>query len=464
MKNINIVDTTLCCNTATLSFKEKLEIARQLEKLNVDTIELPVISNKKADTLLVRTISSFVKNSKLSVAAGMTTEGIEDAATALSGAERPRIRVELPVSPMGMEYTCHLKAPKMLAHIGEMVAAAKEKCQDVEFCALDATRAENKILVEAINVAIQSGATAISVCDSTGEIMPDEFAKFVENLAKDVPELEKVELGVVCDDKNGMANSSAILAAKTLVNSVKTSTCGNVTSLSVFANIVKNCGKNCDLSISIKHTELNRIIKQILRVIGKGNEISDNVEIRMAEENVFLDKSDDISAVIAATQSLGYDLSEEDSEKVFEEFKRVSAKKEKVGAKELDAIVASVALQVPPTYKLLSYVVNSGNIITASAQLKLKKADGEEIEGISFGDGPIDAAYRCIVQVIGSHYELDDFQIQSVTEGREAVGAAVVRLREGGKLYSGSGISTDIIGASIRAYLGAVNKIVYEEV
>ncbi len=158
---------------------------------------------------------------------------------------------------------------------------------------------------------------------------------------------------------------------------------------------------------------------------------------------------------------LGYDLSEEDESKVYEEFKRVAEKKN-VGAKELDAIVASVALQVPPTYKLVSYTINSGNLMAASAQIKLEKS-GVEMDGISMGDGPIDASFRTIEQIIGRHYELDDFQIQAVTEGREAMGSAVVKLREGGKVYSGNGISTDILGASIRAYINALNKIVYEE-
>ncbi|MCR5207517.1 MAG: 2-isopropylmalate synthase, partial [Eubacterium sp.] len=138
------------------------------------------------------------------------------------------------------------------------------------------------------------------------------------------------------------------------------------------------------------------------------------------------------------------------------------SKKKTVGAKELDAIVASAALQVPSAYKLVSYIINNGNIITASAHIVLEK-DGETLESIQLGDGPIDASFIAIDSIIGSHYELDDFQIQAVTEGKEAMGSAVVKLRSGGKLYSGNGISTDIIGASIRAYLNAINKIVYEE-
>ena len=154
-------------------------------------------------------------------------------------------------------------------------------------------------------------------------------------------------------------------------------------------------------------------------------------------------------------------MSEEDYAKVYDEFKRVAAKKS-VGSKELEAIVASTALQVAPTYKLISYVINNGNIISASAQITLEK-DGKEIAGIAIGDGPVDASFRAVEQIIGHHFELDDFQIQSVTEGREAVGSAIVRLRHDGKLYSGNGISTDIIGSSIRAYINAVNKIVHEE-
>ena len=121
-----------------------------------------------------------------------------------------------------------------------------------------------------------------------------------------------------------------------------------------------------------------------------------------------------------------------------------------------------MALQVPATYKLVSYVINSGNILPASAQITLEK-DGESLQGISIGDGPVNSAFLSIEQIIGSHFELDDFKIKSVTEGKEAMGQAIVRLRQNGKLYSGNGISTDIIEASIKAYLNAVNKIVYEE-
>ncbi|MBO4733427.1 MAG: 2-isopropylmalate synthase, partial [Clostridia bacterium] len=156
-----------------------------------------------------------------------------------------------------------------------------------------------------------------------------------------------------------------------------------------------------------------------------------------------------------------YDLSKEDSEKVFSDFKRIADKKS-VSQKEFEAIIASTALQVEPTYTLDQYSIQSGNIMTSSAQINLIK-DGVTLTGISVGDGPIDAAFRTIEQITGRHFELDDFQIQAITEGHEATGSAIVKLRSGGKLYSGKGLSTDIIGASIRAYIIALNKILYEE-
>lgn len=177
---------------------------------------------------------------------------------------------------------------------------------------------------------------------------------------------------------------------------------------------------------------------------------------------ITLSAHDDRAAVVKAVEKLGYDLCEEDAAKVFEAFISITAKKETISAHELDAIVASEAMQVPPTYRLDNFVINCGNIISASAHMRLQKG-GDMLEGIGLGDGPIDAAFHTVEQIIGRHYELDDFQIRAVTEGREAMGEAIVRLRSGGKLYSGRGISTDIVGSSIQAYLSALNKIAYEE-
>lgn len=459
MKHIYVYDTTLCREDSTFSFKEKLEIARQLERLCADVIELPEIMNEKADTLLVKTVGSFVKKSTISVAAGKTPGSITLAAAALTGAAHPRIRIELPVSPVGMEYTCHLKPQKMLAYISSAVSSAKELCADVEFCAVDATRAEKDFLAAAIRSAVEAGANEVSVCDSAAEMLPDDFAAFTEEIvgAAGVP------VGVRCSDRNGLAVAGSVLAVKHGVSFVKVSAGGDTASLETFSSLINNCGNGYGFETGIRYTELHRTVKQIKWVTDNSNSLKTAVAPSpAADTQLRLDEKDGREAVAAAVKSLGYELSDEDNDKVFEEFLRVAVKKT-VGAKELEAIVASTALQVPMAYKLESYVVNNGNIISSSAQLTLVR-DGKSVRGISMGDGPLDAAFRAIEQIIGRHFELDDLQIQSVTEGKEAVGSAIVKLRGNGKLYSGQGISTDIIGAGIRAYIGAVNKIIYEEV
>lgn len=459
MKKIFIADKTLCREENMFSFKEKLEISRQLEKLNVDVIEIPAIENVKADVLMVKTISSFVKNSVISVSCGMSVEGVDNAASALSSAKKPRIRVELPVSKVGIEYICHRKKPKMLELVEELVTAAKEKCDDVEFCAVDATRAEEEFLKNIIEIAVKCGANVITVCDSAAEMMPNDFAAFVEKISGYID--NDVNFGVSVSNKNGLASADAILSVEKCADIVKTCVGGEDIPLDTFANIIKNCGNSYGFSTNIKYTEINRIINQINWIATKSKSEKSAVVVSADENEIKLNANDDRATVITAVAKLGYDLSEDDSAKVYEEFLRVAAKKS-VGSKELEAIVASVALQVEPTYKLVSYVINNGNIIPASAQIRVAKGD-TVIDGVCIGDGPIDAAFLAIEQIIGHHYELDDFQIQSVTEGKEAMGSALVKLRSGGKLYSGNGISTDIIGASIRAYINAVNKIVYEE-
>ncbi len=461
---MKIADRTLCRENCTFSFKEKIEICRQLDRLRVDIIELPAVENAKTDVLLGRTVSSFISESTLSVGAGMTSESLGLAIQAVSVAKSPRIRVEVPVSPVGMEYTAHKKAPKLLEWVTETVTAARAAVADVEFCALDATRAEPTFLASVLKAALAAGATALSVADSTGEMMPDAFAAFVSETmaAVDCP------VGVLCDDRNALGAAASVLAAHAGADCVKTRVADRATdtsavSLEDLCNIVKNCGSHYGFTARARLTEAHRVIRQIARITeGKGMDRNAVINATAAEDAFALDANDDQNAVAAAVQKLGYDLSEEDMSAVYEEFLRVASKK-RVGAKELEAMVSGVAMQVPPTYTLVSYMVtgSGGNDLASSAQIVLEK-HGERMQGICMGDGPIDAAFLALEQITGTHYELDDFQVQAVTEGKEAMGSALVKLRADGKLYAGNGISTDIIGASIRAYISAVNKIVFE--
>ena len=455
MNYIKIADTTLSDPKSNLTFKQKLEIARKLERLGVDAVELPEVGTVKADTLLVRTAASFVKNSVLSVAATTSPAAIDRAAEALSTAVHPRIRVELPMTSSIMEYTLHKKQNKMCDYVSAMIAKAKTVCDDVEFVAVDATRAEEAFLKEAVKTAVEAGASKVTLCDDAAILLPDDFAAFVVR----VTEGADVPVGVLCNNKNGVATAAAILAVKNGAACVKTSIGGEATPLREFGALIKDIRENYGITADIRTTELHRTIDQIEWIIN-GKTRSVNAR-EIVDDGVRLSINDTIDTVRESIEKLGYDLSDEDIKKVYDEFLRI-ARKKNVGIKELDAIIASAALQVPETYTLENYVINSGNRISSSAQISLNR-EGRTVQGIAIGDGPIDAAFHAIEQIIGRRFELDDFSIQTVTQEKEAMGNALVRLRVGGRIYSGTGLSTDIIGASVRAYINAVNKIVYEE-
>ena len=467
MRCIALSDITLkTANGLALSFKEKIELAKLLDRLNVSGIELAPIQNKKIDSLLVKSVAMAAKNAIVAVPVSQDVESVDVAWAAVKEAKKPRLQVQAPMSPTQMEYFWHKKPDKMLEAITQLVKACRAKCADVEFIADDACRSEREFLYQAIKVAVDAGATTVTLCDAAGLMFPEEFSAFINDVKASVPETANVRLGVLCSNALSMAGACAIAAIRAGADEIKAVSCASdVTALSDIAAILKNRGDSFGLGCSIRHAEIRRITAQIewLCSARGQNTICDGGVSAVADAaGMVLSVHDDLSAVSKAVDKLGYTLGDDDIAKVYEAFKAIAAKKENVSARELDTIVASVALQVPPTYQLDKYVINCGNAISASAHIRLMK-DGSVLEGICLGDGPIDAAFKSIEQVVGHHYELDDFQIQSVTEGREAMGETVVRLRSEGRLYSGRGISTDIVGASIRAYLSALNKVVYEE-
>ncbi len=467
VKALFVTDVTLqeCAmrRESVPSFRESLEFAKGLERLQVNAIGLPPIQNVKADTLLIRTIANAVRTPVLSLPVGHTEESLHAAWNALSGAAHPQLCVSLPVSTVQMEYLCHMKAPKLLATVESQVKAARALCADVLFMAEDATRADMAFLQTVLRTAVSAGATSVGVRDSVGALLPDEFAVWVDDLLAAVPALDTVPFTVQCADTLALAAASTLAAIKAGAAGTAVVTEGvSAPSMRSIARIAADKGTACGFTTALNVTEMGRSLQQLGRILGTHRSETSPFDSGVQEENgLALTAQADTATVAAAVRSLGYELTPEDDARVYEEFCRVAEKKT-VNARELEAIVATAAMQVPPTYKLVSFVINSGNQISATAHIKFEK-DGRIIEGVSLGDGPIDAAFLAIERIVGRHYELDDFQIQSITRGREAVGSALVRLREGGRLYSGNGISTDIIGASIRAYVNALNKIAYEE-
>ena len=466
MKQIRISDITMkqSAQGFQLSFKEKIELSKHLDSLGVSVIELEGIQDNRIDTLRIKSIATAVKNSIIAVPVELNEESVMRVWNALQTAKHKRLQVCAPLSSVQMEYLFHKKPEAMLNAIEETIANCRKLCDDVEFVANDATRSEEDFLKKALETAAKAGATTVTVCDTAGTMLPDEFAKFISNIKETVTALGDIKLGVSVADTLSLADACAIAVIGSGADEIKAAAypIANA-SVANIAKLIFAKGDSLGATCGISATGLGRAIDKIVWMCQTARSKTSPFDNGVDEENgIFLTAHDDISAVTKATEHLGYDLSSEDSTKVYDAFMQIAAKKEKVSIKELDAIVASAAMQVPPTYKLDTYVVTSGNTISATAHIKLSKL-GAAAEGISLGDGPIDAAFLAIEQITGCHYELDDFQLQAVTEGREAMGQTVVKLRSGGKVYSGRGISTDIVGAGIQAYLSALNKIVYEE-
>jgi len=461
MKKIKITDITLKKlsqdRKANLLFREKTAIASCADSLGADAIELAPITKLREDTIIYKTIAQKLQNAVLAIPVGFSAEDVNNAWESIKEAKMPRLQVELPVSTVQMEYTYHIKAEKMLTKIAELIKLAKKLCADVEFSALDATRADEDFLIAAVKEAEVNGATMVTLCDDAGVTLPEGIAALVEKVKNAV----SIPVYVQVSDHINMAVASAVAAITKNVDGLKCAMAGkDVLLAGKLSDSITTCSAEIGAETNIKNTKIHASIDDLLNSIN--HEEYDAASTVSEKKKILLDSDSTIAQVSQAAQILGYDISDADAGNVHKTLMQICDKKGAVGAKEFEALIASHAMQAPSTYHLESYTTNSSNVASSMSQVTLKYND-DLISGVSIGDGPIDSAFRAIEQCIGHHYELDDFQVQAVTEGKEALGSALVRLRNNGKLYSGNGISTDIVAASIRAYINALNKIVFEE-
>ncbi len=460
MKKIQITDITLKQlakdRQVTLLFKDKTAIAACADSIGIDTIELAGIKNVREDTIIYKTIAQNTHNAAIAIPVGTQKEDIEAAFECIKNAKRPRLQVELPVSTVQMEYVHHLKADKMTAKIAQLVTEAKKYCDDVEFVALDATRADIDFLITAIKEAEASGATCVTLCDDAGIMLPHEFTEFIKAVKAEA----SVPVYIQVSNSISLAVSCGVSAVMAGADGLKcTMTSGENLSTADIARVIKARGADIGIETELKDTKLYTSIDTLLNNINHNTYIAESSDDSKA---ILLDTESTLVQVSQACGLLGYDLSDEDCGKVYKAVMQVLEKKDSIGTKELEALIASFAMQAPSSYHLESYNTSCSNVSQSMSRVTLRYND-EILTGVAVGDGPVDSAFRAIEQIVGYQYELDDLQVQAVTEGKEALGSALVRLRNNGKLYSGNGISTDIVAASIRAYINALNKIVFEE-
>ena len=461
MKKVIISDITLKKisedRAVNLLFREKSVIANCADKIGVDVIEIPAVKSPREDKIIYKTIAQNIQNATLAIPVGFSSDDVAVAWECIKDAKNPRLQIELPVSTIQMEYTYHVKQAKMLEKISALIKEAKATCSDVEFSALDATRADEDFLIAAVKEAESCGANMVTICDDAGASTPDDIADLVSK----VKEAVSIPVFVQVSDRISMAVASAFSAIKTGADGIKCAMAGkNALLTGEFSDAINACGTQIDAEIKLNNTKIHASIEDMLSSISH-DEYENNNSIS-EKKKILLDTDSTVAQVAQAAAVLGYELSDSDIGNVYKSIKHICEKKGAVGYKEFEAIIASSAMQAPSTYHFETYTTTSSNASSSMSQVTLK-CDDEIICGVSNGDGPIDSVFRAIEQCIGHHYELDDFQVQSVTEGKEALGSALVRLRNNGKLYSGNGTSTDIVAASIRAYINALNKIVFEE-
>jgi 2-isopropylmalate synthase len=492
-----IFDTTLRDGEqapgASMNQREKMEVAIALDRLGVDIIEagFPVIS--KGDFDSVQSIAKKVKTSSIAGLARSVKKDIEAAAEALKSAKKPRIHVFLATSKIHMEHKL-LKTPDEIVQIAvDAVKHARQFVDDVEFSPEDASRSEKQFLYRVLESVIKAGARTVNIPDTVGYAIPEQFGKLIADIRNNVPNINKAVISVHCHDDLGMAVANSLAAIKNGARQVECTVngigerAGNCSMEEiVMALRTRQDYFGCSAS-SIKTAEICRTSRLVSKYTGfvvppnkaivGGNAFrhesgihQDGVlkepttyEIMRPEDVGFtglglvLGKHSGRHGLKARLKQLGIDLSDEELAKAFARFKDLSDKKKEVFDEDLIAIVEDEVQEVKDTWTLDSLVVTSGTHIKPQVEVKLTSA-GKAVSKTGTGDGPIDACYFAIDEITGLKGKLLNYGIQSVTQGQDAQGEVRVRVEFNNQKVMGIGASTDIIEASVKAYLNAVNK------
>ena len=497
MKLIKIFDTTLRDGEqspgCSMETAEKLEVAKQLCRLGVDVIEAGFAASSHGDFEGVRQVASFVKGRAVASLARCLKADIDKAYEALKGAETPRIHVFIATSPVHMEYKLKLTKDQVLDRIRESVSYAKSLVDDVQFSAEDATRSERDFLCLALETAIEAGATVVNVPDTVGYATPEEIGSMIRHIKANVKGIENVTLACHCHDDLGLATANSLAAVEAGADQVECTVngigerAGNA-SLEEIAMALRVRGDAIGARTGINTAQIYRASRLIYNitgdhvprnkpVVGKNAfaheagihqhgimenratyEIMSPEDIGISRDNMALGKHSGRHAFEARLTELGYEFTEDRITKYFERFKRLADRKKEVTDRDIEAIVAN-RISDAPRYTLDRFVVHAGNLATPTCVVTLMK-DGEKLEDVALGDGPIDAAYNAIDKIVAPpRHELYDYSIHSVSSGKDALGEVLVRLRYDGGTVTGRGLSTDIIESSILAYLNAVNRL-----
>ena len=497
---IRIFDTTLRDGEqapgCSMDLAEKIEIAQALERMKVDVIEAGFAIASQGDFISVQTIARTLKHCTVASLSRATKKDIETAWEAVRDAKSPLIHTFLATSPTHMQYKLKMSEQEVLEAIAQMVAHARNLSPQVEFSAEDAMRSDPAFLAKAVDAAIRSGAQVINIPDTVGYATPDEMAAMIRYLKQNVNKIDTVTLSVHCHNDLGMAVSNSLAAVQAGATQVEGTIngIGERAGNAALEEIVMAMHTRPDLypvGCKVDTTRISPTSRLVYSVIGVNAPINKAVvgqnafaheagihqhgvmanratyeimtpeSIGLLQNKMVLGKHSGRHAVEERLSALGYTLEKAELDKLFEQFKALCDRKKIISDYDLEALAVHRRSDVTQMsgYKLERFTVNSGNYVTSNAVISVLH-DGERFEEVALGDGPIDAAFNAVDKLIPAPaHSLEDYAIQTISEGKDAQGEAMVKIRCGDKVVTGRGLSTDVVEASILAYINGMNKL-----
>jgi len=494
---VYIFDTTLRDGEQApgihLNVREKIQIAEQLSRLNVDVIEAGFPRSSAGDFESVKEVAKVIRGRGVAGLARANDKDIDAAGEALKGAERPVIHTFISSSDIHLKHQFKKTREEALEMAGRAVKRSRNYTDMVEFSAMDATRSDRDYLCRMFEEAIKNGAGVLNVPDTVGYALPEEFSRLIDYLFQNVKGIEDVIVSVHCHNDLGLAVANSLLAVEHGARQVECAVngigerAGNA-SLEEMAMIMdtrkKYLGVDCDINTR-EIVQTSRLVKSLTgyvvapnkAIVGKNAfaheagihqdgmlkdrstyEIIRPEDIGLDESKLILGKHSGRHAFIQRLSELDIQLGEEDLEKAFERFKNLAEKKGAINEHDLRAIVTDEIRDVEEFYVLEEYRVESGSDINASSSITIK-TEGKTRQASAEGDGPIDASFKAIDRITGLNLELVEYNIEAVSEGKDAIGQVKIIASVDNNEVMGSGISTDIVEASIKAYIDAANRL-----
>lgn len=497
--NIKIFDTTLRDGEqspgASMNVEEKITLARQLARLGVDIIEAGFAISSPGDFEAIKRIGAEVEGPVICSLARARKEDIDRAWEALKDAPKKRIHTFISTSDIHLKHQFRLSREEALKRAVEMVAHARSYVEDVEFSPMDATRSDVPYLHDVVEAVIAAGASTVNIPDTVGYAMPEEFGALIKGIKAKVKNIDKAVISVHCHNDLGLAVANALSAIR-----------NGATQVECTINGIGERAGNCSMEEVVMalrtrkdlfkadtriHTEeivrSSRLVTKITGIPVQPNkaivganafshesgihqdgllkerttyEIMTPESIGLVKTNLVLGKHSGRHAFRDRLNQMGYALSEDELNKAFERFKRVADQKKEVFDEDLEAIVSDEMQQIREIYVLRNLTAESGTDRTPTATVELV-VDGNPVKQTGKGDGPVDAVYRTIAAITGTKSKLDAYLVKGITGGTDALGEVTVKVEEDGKKVAGHGADTDIIIASAKAYVNALNKLEY---